>query len=207
MNLARDRIIQGRFFLRKAEEAGFSNRDAFRYFIEASIVAGRSVTLLLQKQYHGVPGFQEWYTSIQDRLRADPLARFLLEKRNFVLKEGTVSVRKVINVTLHEVVEVNEAFGIKVIRGSWKSRLKHLPSDLIYPLREKWSELKRRYQHSRRRHEQQPAEISEAYFFQESEWSTTSATQLLKRQLDSLESIVNVCVERFGEPSIGTNGA
>jgi hypothetical protein len=205
MNLARDRIIQGRFFVQKAEEFS-SDREAFRYFLEASIVAARSVTLLLQKQYSNVSGFEEWYATVQKRLSENPLARFLLEKRNYVLHAGIASVRKVINVALHEVVEVDEAISIKVIRGSWKSKLRHLPQDLIYPLREKLGEIKRRYRRLRRQREDKPAEVSENYYFEEPEWSKTSATELLNRQLNDLESVVDECVQRFGEPATGTNG-
>lgn len=207
MNLARDRIEQSRFFLQKAEEVGFSDRDGFRYFIEASIVAARSVTFLLQKQYHGTNGFDEWYKTVQERLVADYLARFLLEKRNFVLKEGIASIRKVINLTIYETVHVHESVKVKIISGTWKSRLRHLPQDVIYPVREKWAEIKRKYRPLRRNNTEKPSEIFEHYYFEEPEWSTTPAIELLKRQLINLETIVNEAVQQFGEPSGGTSGA
>lgn len=51
-------------------------------------MAARSVTLLLQKQYSSVERFDNWYSSFQTRFASDSLVHFLLEKRNFVLKEG-----------------------------------------------------------------------------------------------------------------------
>lgn len=207
MNLAHDRIVQGRFFLRKAEEVGLSDRDGFRYFLEAAIVAARSVTNLLQKQYHSVDGFDKWYELQQSRLKADSLACFLLEKRNFVLKEGIATIRKHIHVEIHETVYASESVKVKIIRGSWKSRLRHIMQDLVYPIREKWAEIKRQRERRRRAQADSQTKITEAFYFAEQEWSSKPATELLKNQFETLESIVNEAATKFGEPQIDTNGS
>jgi len=207
MNLPKDRIAQGRFFLQKAKEVGTSNLDAFRYFIEAAIIAARSVTFLLQKQYRHVHGFEQWYSSVQNRLADDSLARFILEKRNFVLKEGIASIRKVVNLNIHETVHIEDSVSVKVIRGSLKSRLRHLPEDLVYPIRERWAKIKRRYCKRRIKPNQSSSTISEEFYFTEPEWATTPASELLKRLFDNLESIMNDAVNKFGEGSNGTNGS
>jgi len=198
MNLARDRIAQGRFFLRKAEELGFSDRHAYRYFLEAAIVAARSVTILLQKQYDGINGFDYWYQLQQERLKADPLARFLLEKRNFVLKEGIAEIRKHINVEIHETIHVSVSVKAKIIRGSLKSRLRHLLPDLIYPLKEKLAEIKQERERRSRKRAENQSKITEAYYFTDQEWFSKPATELLKIQFDTLESIVNEASSKFG---------
>lgn len=205
MNLARDRILQGRFFLRKAEELGFSDRDGYRYFLEAAIVAARSVTILLQKQYHAIQGFDKWYELQQGKLNGDRLARFLLERRNFVLKEGIAEIRKHVHVEIHETAYVLESVKVKIIRGSWKSRLRHLPRDLMYPFKEKLAEIRRERERQHREHTENRSIVTQAYYFAEEEWSNKPATDLLRNQFDTLESIVNEASSKFGEPSIETN--
>ncbi len=120
-----------KILLRKAEELGFSDRDGYRYFLEAAIVAARSVTNLLQKQYHDIEGFDKWYELQQVKLKGDPLARFLLERRNFVLKEGIAEIRKHVHVGIHETIYISESVKIKIARGSLRSRLRHLLQDLL----------------------------------------------------------------------------
>jgi len=205
MNLARDRILQGRFFLRKAEELGFSDRDGYRYFLEAAIVAARSVTNLLQKQYHNIEGFEKWYELQQAKLKGDPLARFLLERRNFVLKEGIAEIRKHVHVGIHETIYISDSVKVKIIRGSLKSQLRHLFQDLMYPLNEKLVEIKRQCERRHRQQTEKQSTITEAYYFTEQEWSNKPATELLKTQFDTLESIVNEASAKFGEPSTETN--
>jgi hypothetical protein len=206
MNHAEDRIGQGRFFLQKAEEVGSSDPIAFRYFLEASIVAARSVTFLLQSQYRDRPQFNVWYATIQNKLRADPLARYLLEKRNFVLKEGTLKMRKVITLTIHQAVEVDEALRIRVIGGSWRSRIRNRLADLRYVLKQYCADLLCKFRSPPKNANRESAEISETFFFQETEWSKTPATDLLEQQFNSLEMVVNQCNKQFGEPTSGTNG-
>lgn len=207
MNLARDRILQGRFFLQKAEDLGFSDRDGYRYFLEAAIVAARSVTNLLQKQYHRIEGFDQWYELQQAKLKGDPLARFLLERRNFVLKEGIAEIRKHVHVEIHDTIYVSDSVKVKIIRGTLKSRLRYLLQDLMYPFKEKWAEIKRQHERRHRKQAGKRPTVREAYYFTEQEWSNKPATELLKNQFDTLESVVNEASSNFGEPSIETNGS
>ncbi len=206
MNIAKDRILQGRFFLKKADEMSLSDREEFRYCIEAAIVAARSVTNLLQKQYHNIGGFSTWYAAKQEQLRSDPLSRFLLEKRNYVLKEGLANVKKHIHVTIHEQVFITDTIRVKIVRGSWRSRIQHLPQDLIYPLREKWGEWRQQRDRRRKQQGESDTKVVEGFFFDENEWSGTPAMDLLRVHFDKLESIVNEAAQLFGEPDVGTNG-
>lgn len=207
MNLARDRIKQAKFFITKAREIGFSDRDAFRYYIEAAIVAERSVTHLLQKQYDHVPGFHDWYTSIQTQLHNDPLAHYVLQKRNFVLKEGPATIRNVISVSIHDAFDLDDSLSFRVKRGSWKRRLKHFPENLIFSLKEKWAALKRRYRWHLKKPKVVSTASSEVYYFVESDWSNKPAIDLLEDFLDRLQSIIDECTSQFGDNPTGTNDA
>lgn len=206
MNIAQDRILQGRFFLKEAEKVSLLDRDAFRYCIEAAIVAARSVTNLLQKQYHSIDGFPSWYAAKQDQLRGDPLSRFLVEKRNFVLKEGVANVKKHIQVTIHDDVYFTETIRVRIVRGSFMGRIRHLPQDLIRPLKEKRADWKQQRQRRRREQAKSDTKTVEGYFFDEQEWVHTPAVDLLKSHIDTLESIVNEAAQLFGEPEVDTNG-
>ena len=207
MNIAKDKIAQGRFFLRKAEEIGFSDPDSFRYYIEAAIVSARSVTHLLQKQYSHVKDFVDWYATVQTGLSSDRLSRFLLEKRNFVLKEGIAEIRRVINLEVHDTIHIMESVMVKIMRGTWQSRLRHLLEDIVYQFKEKRAELKKgcRSQHPGSSSTDSPR-ISEQHYFTDEEWSSTPATELLLCHFKNLETIVEEAIKRFGNPPSNTSG-
>jgi len=205
MNIAKDKIAQGRFFLRKAEEIGFSDPDSFRYYIEAAIVSARSVTHLLQKQYNHVKGFAEWYTTVQSGLSSDRLSRFFLEKRNFVLKEGIAEIRKVINLEVHDTIHIMESVKVKITGGTLQSRLRHLREDIVYRFKEKWAEFKKRVRPRRPSSSSTDSpRISEQYYFTDEEWSSTPATELLLGHFKKLETIVEEAIKRFGDPPSNT---
>jgi hypothetical protein len=200
MNNARDRIAKGRLFIKKAVEIGFTDRDSFRHYIEAAIEAARSVTWLLQKQYNVIAGFGEWYTIVQEKLNADPLSRFLLKQRNFVVKEGIAEIRKVINLEVHSTIHLTESVTVKITRGTWQSRLRHLPDDTIYSLKEKWAEFEKNFRHRQPLPSKDSSKISEQYYFMDEVWASTPVIELLLRQFENLEKIVEEASQRFGEP-------
>jgi hypothetical protein len=199
LNLAEDKIKQGRFFLKRAEEIGYSDINAFRYYLEACIVTARSITFVLQKQYKHDPRFEEWYEEIKKRLASDDLARFLLTKRNFILKEGIVYLRKHINIFIAEAIEVNEAISIKVLGGSLKSRLRNSLVRLKNNLRQIFVSASRRIKKYRMKNKSNEIRTSVNLYFEESEWSKTPATDLIGRHLSNLESIVTECIQKFGK--------
>lgn len=50
---------------------------------------GRSVTFVLQKLKGRAPGFEVWYSEVQASLKEDAVARWFVELRNRIEKEGT----------------------------------------------------------------------------------------------------------------------
>ena len=97
-------LAKARFFIDCAEETSSRDRHAFCHFLEAAIVFARSVTFHLQKELRHCDDFDSWYTPWQDRLRADLLSSFLMEQRNYVLKEGALGVNKHVAVELSATV-------------------------------------------------------------------------------------------------------
>lgn len=204
MGLARNTLERAAFFVDRAEAVGLADRAAFQHFLEAAIVFARSVTFHLQKEYAHEAGFADWYVSMQQRLRADALASFFLEKRNYVLKEGPLKIGKHVDLHLHAAVTLTASVNVKVIRGNpWYRRSPNiLFQDLTYPLRN-WArscyqEWRRRLQARRQPKTSRDVAIKETFRFAEPPWNTRPATVLLREYLDTLRQLVGEAEKRFG---------
>jgi hypothetical protein len=53
----------------------------------------RNVTWVLQKEHAAVPGFEPWYAGWLERMKADPLMKWLVDARNQVVKRGDLETR------------------------------------------------------------------------------------------------------------------
>ncbi len=109
MLVAQTTLTKARFFALKARETPPLQRADFAAYLEAAIVFSRSVTFHLQKELSAKPEFANWYSEHQTKLAASPIARYLLEQRNYVLKEGPAKTRRVISVSVGMAVEVDVA--------------------------------------------------------------------------------------------------
>src|SRR4051812_27737860 len=85
--VARGTLERARLFARKSRETPLNQRDEHSAFLEAAVVFSRSVTFHLQKELSAAPDFASWYGVWQSRLGEAPVSRYLLEQRNYVLKE------------------------------------------------------------------------------------------------------------------------
>jgi len=56
--------------------------------LNATIQALRSVTFILQKEHDAIPDFAQWYAAWQERMKSDPLMRWLVAARNRIEKQG-----------------------------------------------------------------------------------------------------------------------
>ena len=178
-SVARDTLERAMFFVERAAPIGTADRVAFQAFIESAIVFARSVTLHLQNQYARIPEFPGWYVTWQDRLRADPLAKFFTEKRNYVLKEGPLEVRKHINLQVSVTVRVTATVSATVMRGQpWYRRSpKILIEDALSPLRSRLHGLlteRRRRRFARRSQHAERVAVSESLRFTENSLERTS---------------------------------
>lgn len=200
MILARDCLEKARFFAEKARAVEVEDRTQFRYFFETAIVWARSVTLLLQKEYSNTPGFEAWYENQQTELAKDTLAQFFLEQRNFTLKEGPVSLRKIVNIVITANVTVKATVKLKVIRGSWRSRLRHFPEDFLRPVMQKLGMMRKRLKPPRDKPESNQAVATEHLYFAHAPWDKEPALDLFGRYLGRLESLVNSAIKQFGKP-------
>lgn len=81
-------------------QQSYADPDAFCVNLNATIQALRSVTFILQKEKTHIPSFEPWYEEWQDRMKKDPLMRWLVEARNKVEKEGDLSTHSIASVSL-----------------------------------------------------------------------------------------------------------
>lgn len=73
------KLEETEFFLQHM--AGAVDVRAFEFYLSAYLSAARTATLALQHFNH-IPGFPGWYAIHGQRLRADPVSRYLLTARN-----------------------------------------------------------------------------------------------------------------------------
>jgi hypothetical protein len=62
--------------------------DLFQANLNATIQALRNITFILQSEKHSFSQFEDWYKHWQERMKADPILRWLIEARNTVVKQG-----------------------------------------------------------------------------------------------------------------------
>lgn len=72
-------------------EAAYFDPDAFRVGIQTAIQTARTVTFILQAQKAAFPDFDGWYLPWQERFRADPLMRWMVDARNRIEKQGDLA--------------------------------------------------------------------------------------------------------------------
>lgn len=193
-------LNKGRFFYDKAVAVEMQDRIQFSHFFETAIVWARSVTFLLQKQYNNTLGFKEWYESQQNALGADPLAQFFLNQRNFVLKEKSISVRKVVTMKAHVSIGVHVTATATVIRGSWRSKLRYLRQDFLAYLKQRIGAIRRRLRRKKRKRESTTVANIDHMYFVDAPWDKEPAIDLLDKYLKSLQLIVDNAVKQFAEP-------
>jgi hypothetical protein len=87
--LVEERLLEAAYFARQLRRAGF---DDVHYKLNAFLSAARSVTFLLQKEMHDVPGWAAWWAGRQREMAADAAMRFFLLQRNHSQKAGRVRI-------------------------------------------------------------------------------------------------------------------
>lgn len=201
-SVARQTLDKARLLLDLAERQTVEERDAFRTLFEAAIVFARTVTFHLQKEYAHQAGFKDWYSVHQKSLGADSLSRFILDARNFILKEGPQPITRHIMAEVHATVRVVVGMDAVIIRAQpWFRRTpKVLWADMIHVARRivtKW-----RRQRERRRvqkpEREQVARVTQTWKFDDPDWDDRPALDLVREYLDKLQLIVMEAEGRFG---------
>lgn len=194
-------LEKARFFVDQAGQADPNDREAIANYLEAAIVFARSITFHLQSQFAHISGFGEWYAEQQKRLADDHLSRFMLHQRNYVLKVGPASLKRIVGVTFTESIMLSDEVSVRVVRGKpWYRRSPRiLLLDAIFPLRERihrWRQRRTQIKAAQSRCSSSSV-VQDALFFTDAEWKDTPALELLNRQLATLEEIVMQAEAQF----------
>lgn len=86
---ARRKLASARWLLRQLREHMYSEAAALM-FLESLVTMLRSATFTLQKMGATIDGFDAWYETQRETMRADPQLRWLVDVRNAAEKEGLV---------------------------------------------------------------------------------------------------------------------
>lgn len=85
------RLAQVHQHWHEAERAYF-DPDGFLVAIQTAIQTLRTVTFILQSNKHLFSNFDDWYDQWQNKLRADPLMRWMVDARNKIEKQGDLEM-------------------------------------------------------------------------------------------------------------------
>jgi len=200
-SIARETLQKARFFLKQTEDQTERDHKAAATMLEAVVVFTRSVTFHLQKEFASSPGFKEWYEEVRKQLAADDFSQFMLTKRNFILKEGTLSTNRVFSFAADVVISISDFAEVTVKRGApWYKRPMHIIwDDLTAPIRSaagkyrRQRSMRKRAQTKRNSGTQRSADL----FFAEKEWQSVPASTLIRNFHDRLERIVSDAEDRF----------
>lgn len=86
-----DRLTAAHHFLHGILD-NYHNPDEMRWNLNAFLEAARSVTWVLQKELKHHERFGPWYEEQQSKMRGNPVLRLLVDKRNYVVKQGNLEV-------------------------------------------------------------------------------------------------------------------
>ena len=95
-----DRRHLDAFSLWVQTKAHYFHPERFRLNLNNCIQALRNVTFVLQEAGSLLPGFAEWYDCWQERMRADPLLKWLVEARNVIVKEGDLKTHSTVRLAV-----------------------------------------------------------------------------------------------------------
>ena len=208
-SMARRTLETARFYLSQAETVGLDNRAVFLRHLETAIIYARSVTFHLQTEHDAVPGFKRWWTQQQEALGQDRRAKFFLESRNFVLKEGSLPVRQDTELTVGSGLLVLSGTTVRLVHSArWYKRspkiiwrdIRHAVLGPLRRWRDRRAEERRIREAKEREARESGATITHELYFRDQEWSATPALTLLSRHLDTLQAIVATAETQFGTP-------
>ncbi|WP_155976921.1 hypothetical protein [Nocardia sp. 348MFTsu5.1] len=101
--------------------SSYQQPEDFRGSLNTAIQALRNVTFLIQKVKSQLPGFDSWYANEQAAMKADPLLKWSLGARNYIVKEGDLDTQSILHVSLVCSYE-NEAASVSDEQHVWGSK-------------------------------------------------------------------------------------
>lgn len=94
-----NKFKEAEFFLAKTIE-NYHNPNEFQYNLNAFIQAFRNITFMLQSEKNKPTNFDTWYSGKQEEMRNHNILRKLVNARNIVVKQSSLSHRSKVQVGL-----------------------------------------------------------------------------------------------------------
>lgn len=80
MTNTKDKLNEAKHFLEEMKRVS-SDPNKFRYELTAFLAASRSITQIMQKEFSGKTGFDDWYTQKQGEMGDSPILKYLHRQR------------------------------------------------------------------------------------------------------------------------------
>jgi hypothetical protein len=119
-----NKFLEAEFFLDKLTDEDQLNEEAtgqympFFYYTSAFLSAFRSITLVMQKEFGAVAGFEEWYKIQQKVMDSDETLKRIVDERNINIHKKTVKPSAFIHI--HQFGPEEDDYEIKEIHYSFK---------------------------------------------------------------------------------------
>jgi hypothetical protein len=154
----------------------------------------------MQKEFSSVKGFDDWYTAQQSEMRKNDLMRFLVDRRNYILKQGPMAMQASFSVTIEETLSFSSSLGVKVTRAHpwYRRELGMLREDVVRWLREKCRRLStKRPTRVGSTAGRSATSTSVQFFFDDEEWRQVPAVDLVAQYLGDLDTVVSHAERKF----------
>lgn len=197
-SVARNTLYGAQYFVANAIAAGGGDLTVFGYNVEAAIVFGRSVTFHLQKEFADCPDFPAWYTDWQTKLNADPICRYFLTKRNYVLKEGPAQLARSVTIFIDAGLTMHaELRHTRISVGPWCHRFYQWFLEILRRVRRSKEKKQIAAKAKSAIDRPAPTRAEVRVEFQDSPVPNRQAIDLLKYYLDMLDEVVTEAEGRW----------
>ncbi len=115
-----------------AAGAAYFDPEAFRVAIQTAIQTSRTVSFILQSNKRSFSDFDAWYGSWQEKFKADPLMRWMVEARNKIEKQGDLEARSFVRAEIVASYLKDEIKRIEVPAALWDAPIqlvKNIPQN------------------------------------------------------------------------------
>lgn len=176
MTNTRIKLEEARYFLfRMIEEV--ANREPFKYNLSAFLAAGRSVTLIMQKEFSETPEFTKWYERKQSQMDNDTLLQLMNRKRVMTIHQKPIKPYGHIDVVTKSTVAINEhVVAVLTNKNGTVERIEHKQAPPSPPAKEK-------------------TEVKYRWFFVDI--PDQDIITLLQEYIAKLENLVKECEDKF----------
>ena len=150
----------------------------------------------MQKDLNHHPEFEVWYAPKKDALARNTTARFVLESRNVILKEGPITIPKETLLSLEEGITLSDTVEVKVVRGNpWYRRSPGILwddfcADVLRPLKARLRKFVPIRQSQQNRTSVQSATIVDRYYFDADDLRHVAAFEVLDEYFALLDEIL-----------------